>query len=148
MLPLDTSRPACRRRSSPIRTRAAARRSNSCTGTARSIRATASKLQYVNPATGGYPMPTIAAFLQLLPKGFSGEPYRSTDSTIYYVVEGHGVSRIGDETFSWGPRDIFVVPSWQKVSHEASDEAVLFSSPIAPRRRRSASGAKNHAIPA
>ena len=30
------------------------------------------KLQYINPVTGGYPMPTIAAFLQLLPKGFPG----------------------------------------------------------------------------
>src|SRR6266850_763019 len=85
------------------------------------------KLQYVNPATGGYPLPTIAAFLQLLPKGFSGAAYRSTDSTIYHVVEGRGRSRIGDETFSWGPRDIFVVPSWQKVAHTAHEQAVLFS---------------------
>jgi gentisate 1,2-dioxygenase len=85
------------------------------------------KLQYVNPATGGYPMPTIAAFLQLLPKGFSGKAYRSTDSTIYNVVEGRGTSRIGSKTLTWGPKDIFVVPSWQPVSHEATEEAVLFS---------------------
>jgi len=85
------------------------------------------KLQYVNPATGGYPMPTIAAFLQILPKGFSGKTYRSTDATIFHVVEGHGASRIAGATFSWGPRDIFVVPSWQQVSHVAEDEAVLFS---------------------
>jgi len=85
------------------------------------------KLQYVNPATGGYPMPTIAAFLQLLPKGFSGKAYRSTDSTIYSVVEGRGSSRIGSKTLSWGPRDTFVVPSWQPVAHEAIEEAVLFS---------------------
>jgi len=85
------------------------------------------KLQYVNPATGGYPMPTIAAFLQLLPKGFAGKAYRSTDSTIYCVVEGHGRSRIGSTTLTWAPRDIFVVPSWQPVAHEASDQAVLFS---------------------
>jgi len=85
------------------------------------------KLQYVNPATGGYPMPTIAAFLQLLPKGFAGKPYRSTDSTIVNVVEGRGRSHVGSQTFAWGPRDIFVVPSWQPVSHEASEEAVLFS---------------------
>jgi len=85
------------------------------------------KMQYVNPATGGYPLPTIAAFLQLLPKGFAGKAYRSTDSTIYHVVEGRGRSRVGSQTFEWGPRDIFVVPSWQPVSHEASDEAVLFS---------------------
>ena len=85
------------------------------------------KLQYVNPATGGYPMPTIAGFLQLLPKGFAGKPYRSTDSTIYCAVEGRGRSKVGSQTFAWGPRDIFVVPSWQPVSHEASEEAVLFS---------------------
>jgi gentisate 1,2-dioxygenase len=85
------------------------------------------KMQYVNPATGGYPLPTIAAFLQMLPKGFAGQAYRSTDSTIYHVVEGRGRSRIGSQTFEWGPRDIFVVPSWQPVSHEASEEAVLFS---------------------
>lgn len=85
------------------------------------------KLQYSNPASGGYPMPTIAAFLQLLPPGFKGEPYRSTDGTVYCCVEGYGRSTVGDETFDWGPRDIFVVPSWCKVTHEAPEDAVLFS---------------------
>lgn len=85
------------------------------------------KLQYVNPATGGYPMPTIAAFLQLLPPGFQGKAYRSTDATVYCVAEGRGSSRVGDSTFTWGPHDVFVVPSWRPVSHEAQDEAVLFS---------------------
>src|ERR1043166_8110329 len=66
------------------------------------------KLQYANPATGGYPLATIAAFLQLLPKGFAGKSYRSTDSTIYNVVEGHGRSRLGSTTLAWGPRDTFV----------------------------------------
>ena len=37
----------------------------------------------------------------------------------YCVVEGRGRTRIGDTTFDWGPRDIFVVPSWAPVSHEA-----------------------------
>ena len=41
------------------------------------------KMRYVNPATGGYPFPTIGAFLQLLPKGFNGSPYRSTDATVF-----------------------------------------------------------------
>ena len=85
------------------------------------------KMQYVNPVTGGYPMPTIAAFLQLLPHGFSGEPYRSTDATIFCVAEGRGRSHIGERTFDWGLHDIFVVPSWRPVSHEAQDESVLFS---------------------
>ena len=85
------------------------------------------KMQYVNPATGGYPMPTIAGFLQLLPKAFETRPYRSTDATVFCAAEGRGSTRIGDETIDWGPRDIFVVPSWAPVSHTAHDEAVLFS---------------------
>lgn len=85
------------------------------------------KTQYVNPATGGYPIPTIAAFIQLLPKGFVGKPYRSTDGTVYSVVEGKGRTRIGERTFEWGPKDIFVVPSWSKVFHETQQDAVLFS---------------------
>jgi gentisate 1,2-dioxygenase len=85
------------------------------------------KLQYTNPATGSYPMPTMAAFIQLLPPRFSSGAYRSTDATIYCAVEGHGRTRIGDETFEWGPHDIFVAPSWTAVTHEARDESVLFS---------------------
>jgi gentisate 1,2-dioxygenase len=85
------------------------------------------KMQYVNPATGGYPMPTIAAFLQLLPAGFRGAPYRATDATIFCVTEGQGRSRIGKTTLEWKEHDIFVAPSWYPVSHEADTEAVLFS---------------------
>ena len=32
-----------------------------------------------------------------------------------------------DFTVDWRPRDIFVVPSWKTVVHEAVDESVLFS---------------------
>jgi gentisate 1,2-dioxygenase len=85
------------------------------------------KLQYVDPATGGYPMSAIGAFMQLLPSGFRGTAYRATDSTIYTVVEGRGRSRFGDTVFDWKERDIFVVPSWCPVSHDAGSEAVLFS---------------------
>jgi gentisate 1,2-dioxygenase len=85
------------------------------------------KLQYANPATGGYPMPTIAAFIQLLPAGFQGARHRSTDGTVFSVVEGRGRSKVGKEIFEWGPKDVFVVPSWHEVSHEAREEAVLFS---------------------
>ena len=85
------------------------------------------KLRYVNPVTGASPMPTIGAFIQLLPKAFRTSRYRSTDATVFTVVEGKGRSWIGDKVFDWSPRDIFVVPSWQWVAHEADDEAVLFS---------------------
>ena len=85
------------------------------------------KMQYVNPATGGYPMPSIGAFVQLLPSGFRSRPYRSTEATVYSVVEGRGRSQIGNTTLDWTNRDIFVVPSWNPVSHLADEETVLFS---------------------
>ena len=85
------------------------------------------KMHYINPATGGYTMPTIAAFLQLLPSGFRGQSFRSTDSTVYSVAEGRGRSRIGATIFNWAPRDIFVVPSWTPAFHESDEDAVLFS---------------------
>jgi len=85
------------------------------------------KLRYVNPATGDFAMPTMATFMQLLPKGFASSPYRATDATVYVGVEGEGETRIGDKTFAWKPRDIFVVPSWATHSHRAASEAVLFS---------------------
>ncbi len=85
------------------------------------------KLRYVNPATGEHPMPTIGAFMQLLPHGVATSPYRSTDGTVYVVVEGNGETAIGDTTFHWKPRDVFVVPSWHWHHHRAGSEAVLFS---------------------
>lgn len=86
------------------------------------------KMKYSNPLNGGYPMTTIAAFIQLLPKGFATAPYRSTDGTIFVAVEGTGRTRIGhDFVVDWKPRDIFVVPSWKRVVHESADDAVLFS---------------------
>jgi len=77
--------------------------------------------------TGEYAMPTMGTFIQLLPKGFTTALYRSTDATVFVPIEGRGRSKIGDEVFEWQARDIFVVPSWKKVTHEASEEAVLFS---------------------
>lgn len=85
------------------------------------------KLKYVNPANGDHAMPTIAAFMQLLPKGFTAAPYRSTDGTVYVCVEGRGETRIGEQSFVWGPRDILVVPSWARASHRAEEDSVLFS---------------------
>lgn len=85
------------------------------------------KLRYVNPATGGYPMPTMATFMQLLPKGFNGKHYRSSESTVFCVVEGQGTAHIGGSSFSFAPRDVFVVPSWQPVRLCADQDAVLFS---------------------
>ena len=85
------------------------------------------KMRYVNPVDGGFAMPTIAPFLQLLPQGFETEAYRSTDATVFVATEGSGRTTIDGEEFAWGPRDIFVAPSWKWIVHKADSEAVLFS---------------------
>lgn len=85
------------------------------------------KLNYVNPVTGDFAMPTIGTFMQLLPKGFGGIAYRATDATVFSVVEGTGSIEIGDETFTFGPRDHFVAPSWVPYRISAKEDCVIFS---------------------
>lgn len=85
------------------------------------------KMRYVNPVNGGWAMPTMATWMQLLPQGFETRPYRSTDSTIFVVVEGSGSSTVGGQVFDWQAHDVFVVPSWVPCTHKALGDAVLFS---------------------
>jgi gentisate 1,2-dioxygenase len=85
------------------------------------------KMHYINPLTGGSALPTMTTALQLLPKAFKTEPYRSTAGTVFAVVEGRGTAYIGAQRFSFEPRDLFVVPSWQPCVLEADSETVLFS---------------------
>jgi len=84
------------------------------------------KLRYTNPLDGGHAMPTIATHIQLLSAGPTA-PYRSTDATVFTCVEGKGKSRIGDTIIEWGPRDVFVAPSWKPIVHEPESESVLFT---------------------
>jgi gentisate 1,2-dioxygenase len=89
------------------------------------------KLEYIDPTRGGSAMPTISTFLQLLPKGFSGARYRTTENTVYSVVEGTGRAIVGDGddavVLSWKPRDIFAIPCWVPHRLESDADATLFS---------------------
>jgi gentisate 1,2-dioxygenase len=89
------------------------------------------KLRYINPLTGGSPMPTMATFMQRLPAGFAGKGWRQTDGAVYSVVEGEGeaVIEAGGRTtrFAFGPRDHFVVPSWHTARFSSERGCVLFS---------------------
>ncbi|MCZ8132725.1 MAG: gentisate 1,2-dioxygenase [Steroidobacteraceae bacterium] len=85
------------------------------------------KMRFVNPVTGGFAMPTIGTFMQLLPRGFETKPYRSTDATVFTPVEGEGRTHVGAAVLEWRARDVFVVPSWATVRHQAASDAVLFS---------------------
>lgn len=85
------------------------------------------KMNFINPLTGGAAMPTISTAMRLVPKGFTTQPYRTTAGTVFSVVEGAGTARVGDEMFSYRPRDIFVVPSWFALVIEADADSVFFS---------------------
>jgi gentisate 1,2-dioxygenase len=85
------------------------------------------RVRYANPVNGGWVTPTMGAHLALLPKGFKGKDYRSTDGTIFVCVEGRGHTKVGDATLEWTPGDVFVIPSWKRYAHHADDETVLFS---------------------
>ena len=89
------------------------------------------KLQYIDPTRGGSAMPTISAFLQLLPKGFKTETYRSTENTVFSSVEGRGRLHVGEgadaKIIAWKPRDIFAVPCWVPYRLESDEDATVFS---------------------
>ena len=85
------------------------------------------KLRYSNPATGRDPFPTMAVFMQWLPKGFAGRPRRSTDGAVYCIVEGRGSVHIGAARFDFSPHDVFVVPSWEALRFTAAADCAIFS---------------------
>jgi gentisate 1,2-dioxygenase len=85
------------------------------------------RVRYANPINGGPVLPTMGANLAMLPKGFRGAPYRSTDGTIFVCAEGEGSTNVDGEVLQWGPNDVFVVPSWKRYFHTAAKQSVLFS---------------------
>lgn len=84
-------------------------------------------LEFVNPADGGPIMQTISAHVRLLPAGFETRPRRSTDGTVFVVVEGTGEAQVDGRTLVLQPRDLFVVPSWKDLTLRAGSGLVLFA---------------------
>ena len=85
------------------------------------------KQRFVNPATGCSPMPTMAAFAQLIPAGFETRPYRCTDGTVYVCLAGSVEAEVEGRVFRLAENDVLVVPSWHSLRLRAGAEAVLFS---------------------
>jgi gentisate 1,2-dioxygenase len=89
------------------------------------------KLTYVDPTRGGSAMPTISAYLQLLPKGFATRTHRTTENTVISPVEGTGRLIVGEpgseRTLSLRPRNILAVPCWMPHRLEADEDLTLFS---------------------
>jgi gentisate 1,2-dioxygenase len=92
-------------------------------------------LDYTNPLTGGPTTETLGCRIQMLRPGEDTRSHRHTSNTIYHVVCGSGVTRVGKnkgegETLEWGERDCFIVPSWQwhqYRNNSSTESAILFS---------------------
>jgi gentisate 1,2-dioxygenase len=84
-------------------------------------------MRYVNPVDGGWAMPTMATMVRLLPAQFATSAYRSSDSAVFLVLEGHGRVEVGNQKFDFAPHDVFVVPGWMSYTLRATDDLVVFS---------------------
>jgi gentisate 1,2-dioxygenase len=91
------------------------------------------KMRYANPLDGGYVYPTIAVFIQYLPKGFSGQTYRSTDAALPISATRRSTS--SRTTCSW-------CRPGRPITSPRPRIACCSRSPIARRRKSSASGAR------
>jgi gentisate 1,2-dioxygenase len=92
-------------------------------------------LEYVNPVTGGPTMPTIGCWVQMIQPGESTKAHRHTSSSIYHVVQGEGVTNVGQKKgtgkdLAWSAHDCFFVPSWNWHYFEnksKAEPAIIFS---------------------
>ena len=84
-------------------------------------------VRYTNPLTGGAVMPALDCYAMRLTRGAPTRPRRSTANAVCLVASGSGRSQIGDHAFAWSQHDVFSIPHWTWVSHEAVDgDADLF----------------------
>jgi gentisate 1,2-dioxygenase len=72
-------------------------------------------------------MPVMSLSVQRLPAGFQSRRHRSTANQVFAVMEGSGETIVGNERFVWERGDTFVVPTWTRLQHKASSDAMLFS---------------------
>jgi gentisate 1,2-dioxygenase len=83
-------------------------------------------VEYLNPATGGPAIRTFSSEMTRLFPGARTPTRRTTGSAVHVVFQGSGRSVIDGTVYEWGPGDVFVVPSWAAVDHEASEQSDHF----------------------
>lgn len=89
-------------------------------------RSGARSVRYINPLTGGAPLPTIDCEVVGLLPGKQTVDYRSNANVVCLVVEGEGESRVHDRSFTWSKYDILTVPQGSWVRHLSREGARLF----------------------
>ena len=77
------------------------------------------RVRYVNPLTGGPAMALLDAWVIDIARDAETTPFRASSNAIVSIVEGHGASRVGEETVTWESKDLFTVPAGNAVSHRS-----------------------------
>ena len=89
-------------------------------------------LEFVNPDSGASVLPTLSCGMHRLTPGGRTTAVRRTGNTIFVVYKGSGRSVVDGTRMDWSAGDMFVVPSWSTVDHEADETADLFTLGDAP----------------
>jgi gentisate 1,2-dioxygenase len=84
------------------------------------------RVRYTNPITGGSTMPLMDCYLTQIDRGTETIRFRTTSNAVCLVCEGHGTSRVGEETVSWDTHDVFSLPHGNWITHKANETATLF----------------------
>jgi gentisate 1,2-dioxygenase len=83
-------------------------------------------VRYTNPTTGGDVMPTLRTEFHRLRPGTQTARRREVGSSVFQVFEGRGVVRVEGEEWTVEHGDLFVVPSWQRLSVAAETQLDVF----------------------
>ncbi len=85
--------------------------------------------EYRDPKTGGSCLPTLSCRLVRLPPAFAGALFRTTASSVGFVVRGAGRVHLPGSVLEIAARDAFVIPNWtwHHVSNSSPDtDMVIF----------------------
>ena len=79
-------------------------------------------MRYANPLTGGPVMPLLDCYVTQIEGRTETIPFRTTGNAVCAVVDGCGMSEIGNEALRWGPKDVFSMPHGNWITHRTDRE--------------------------
>lgn len=87
------------------------------------------KVNLVNPITGRPVNRTLSYSAQLIRPGETTQFKRETCNTLFAVIEGTGVTEVGDQTFEWEPSDLFILPNflWRRHTNSGKGDAIIYA---------------------
>ena len=83
------------------------------------------ELDYINPETGAFALPTMGFTAMRLRGGRAHCPPRRSDSSAFHVVAGEGRTTVNGQEIAWGPKDTFTAPPFAEIDHLAGGDAYL-----------------------